>query len=254
MPEHANNPKHGSEPAIYALDTRPRTPKLPGHVNHQPNRDAALDALTHDLASHAVECVRQFGDFHIALPGGEEFDQFYLRLLIDPSMRIIAWERTHVWIHQEERDGIHEPTSAFAQIREHIVEHTDIPMTQVHAMHTSEPDAPALFTTELREVLGWRPKGHDRLDYVLVPSSRCAVSLKGEQFAVEHEAHTSLSDQFMAASRLVAVLATGVTHREALREVEMTFGTGRQRFPLMPHAGVMCWYLDHDACPEQIDA
>ncbi|MFG0257477.1 MAG: 6-phosphogluconolactonase [Phycisphaerales bacterium JB043] len=241
------------DPEIYALDTRPRTPKLPGHVNHQASCDAALDALTHDLASHATECVRRFGDFHIALPGGEEFDRLYLRLLIDPSMRIIAWERTHVWIHQEEREGIHEPTSALTQVREHIVEHTDIPMSQVHAMHTNEPDAPALFTKEMRDVLGWRPKGHDRLDYALVPTSRCVVSLESKQFAVDNEARTSLTDHVLSASRLVAVLATGVEHRQALADVEQRFGSGRHRYPLMPHAGVLCWYLDHDACPELPD-
>ena len=116
---HENTPQSNdmNDSEIYGLDTRPKTPKLPGQVNHQSSRDAALDALTHDLASHATECIRRFGDFHIALPGGEEYESLYLRLMIDPLLRVIPWARTHVWVLHELNTGINEPDSVFLQLQ-----------------------------------------------------------------------------------------------------------------------------------------
>jgi 6-phosphogluconolactonase/glucosamine-6-phosphate isomerase/deaminase len=58
--------------------------------------------------------------------------------------------------------------SNFGQIREIICEHSDIPPSQVHPMLAHEADGDVRYEAELREVLGWREKGHDRLDYVLL--------------------------------------------------------------------------------------
>jgi 6-phosphogluconolactonase/glucosamine-6-phosphate isomerase/deaminase len=245
------NPVDPDDAETYALEATHKTPKLPGQVNHQATLEAALDALAHDLASHATECIRQFGDFHIALPGGTEYESLYMRLMIDPTLRIIPWERTHVWILHELNTGMREPASVFSQLRESIIEHTDLPMRQVHAIHTNEQDAPALFTTEMQDVLGWREKGHDRLDYALVPPARSVLSLQGEFFVVPCESHTVMTDSVLAATRFVAVLAAGVQHRDHLHHIQHQFGSGRSRYPLLPHAGVLCWYLDHDACPDQ---
>ena len=74
MPEDLHSQGNPDEPETYAIDACPATPKLPGQVNHQASKDAAIDALTHDLSSHATECIRRFGDFHIALPGGTQYE------------------------------------------------------------------------------------------------------------------------------------------------------------------------------------
>ena len=75
MPELPTGDAHGGpsrDPgdSSYALEPRPNPPRLPGEVIQRPSADDALDSLAADLVLHASACVRNFGDFHLALSGG----------------------------------------------------------------------------------------------------------------------------------------------------------------------------------------
>ena len=70
-----------SEGETYELtDHIPTAPNLPGHVVLSGDGDAALDALGLDMLLQAKECVHEFGDFHLALSGGNTPMPLYRRL------------------------------------------------------------------------------------------------------------------------------------------------------------------------------
>ncbi|MFZ9914721.1 MAG: 6-phosphogluconolactonase [Phycisphaerales bacterium] len=159
---------NGPEDTYRLLDDMPPVPRLPGHVVLSEDADAALDAVGLDLVSHAKACVRAFGDFHLALSGGSTPMPLYERLMIDPAYRDLPWRRTHLWIVDERCVPFEHEKSNFGQIREVLCDHSDIPPSQVHPIHAYDDDADTRYEAELREVLGWREQGHDRLDFVLL--------------------------------------------------------------------------------------
>ena len=62
-------------------------PELPGasEVLVCISTDIVLDRLAADLVAHGMECVRKFGDFHLALSGCAELEPLYRRLMYDPD-------------------------------------------------------------------------------------------------------------------------------------------------------------------------
>jgi 6-phosphogluconolactonase len=92
----------------------------------------------------------------------------YQRLMIDPAYRNMPWTRTHLWIVDERRVPFDDDRSNFKMIEEIIGAHSGIPPEQVHPMFPLAEDADEQYAAKLREVLGWREKGHDRLDFVLL--------------------------------------------------------------------------------------
>ena len=71
----------------YGVEPEPTLPDLPGEVVHRVRADQMYDALAADLMIHAGNCVRSFGDFHLALSGGSTPMPFYTRLMLDPAFR-----------------------------------------------------------------------------------------------------------------------------------------------------------------------
>ena len=150
------------------LDDIPKAPRLPGQVVLSEDDDRAIEAIGIDIVHQAKACVRAFGDFHLALSGGSTPMPLYERMMIDPLFREMPWRRTHLWIVDERCVPFEHEKSNFGQIREIICGHSGIPNSQVHPIHAYEEDADARYEQELRDVLGWREKGHDRLDFVLL--------------------------------------------------------------------------------------
>jgi 6-phosphogluconolactonase len=127
-----------------------------------------IDAMAADLLFQAKACVRTFGDFQLALSGGSTPEPFYRRLMYDPSYRDLPWKRTHLWLVDERCVPEDDERSNFKMIHETIVAHSDIPREQVHPMSAAKEGADAAYEQELRDILGWREKGHDRLDFVVL--------------------------------------------------------------------------------------
>lgn len=152
----------------YDLDTPPPRPKLPGTVVVRENADSLLDLAAIDMFLHAQSCVRTFGDFHLALSGGSTPLPLYVRLMIDPRFREFPWARTHLWIVDERRVPFDDERSNFRAINEILGDHSGIPQEQVHPIFAMADDADTAYERTLREVLGWRERGQDRLDYALL--------------------------------------------------------------------------------------
>ncbi len=244
---------------IYELEPELPTPDLPGYVVVQPSEGEVADVIASDLFLHAMNCVRAHGDFHMALPSGVSPLKLYTTLMIDPAYREMPWKRTHLWMVSADSSD----EESVEAIRETIVLHGDIPRDQFHPIDLSQPNAAKRYSSALKEHLGWREKGHDRLDYVLLgvgPDGStagykvpCRAS-DGEDHLVyessdENNQTLSLSLRMINASRFVAIVATGEHKQPGIRQV---VGRGEDSLPITrikPVGGVLKWYLDQAACP-----
>ena len=133
-------------------------PALPGRVVTAETPERVMELLAADLIAHALNCVRHFGDFHLALSGGNTPMPFYELLMVDPDYRVMPWRRTHLWVVDERRVGFEDPRSNWRHIHEILVNHSDIPAEQAHPILATQEDAPEAYERLLRETLGWREK------------------------------------------------------------------------------------------------
>lgn len=242
----------------YELEPEIPAPALPGSVVVRPTEAELADAIAADFYIHAVNCVRTFGDFHIALPGGRSPQALYRTLMLDPAYRDMPWKRTHVWLVS---DSTHQLPPAAEIVHDYIVVHGDVPRDQFHPMDPSRKDADLAYTTRLREHLGWREKGHDRLDYVLLglgddgstagyPGSS-AIPAEDDRlayFSESSQARTlSLSMRVINASRFIAIVATGARKKPGVDRA-LTKGAHAPVGRIKPIGGTLRWYLDEPAC------
>jgi 6-phosphogluconolactonase/glucosamine-6-phosphate isomerase/deaminase len=249
------------------------TPRLTGGVVHRPDLDALVDALLAEVSIHARNCVRAFGDFQFAISGTEETEPALRRLMYDLNHRDFPWARTRVWMVDEVFGP--EEESRWARIRGLVLDQSGIPPEQVHRLRVTTPLAEGMsaYEAELRQHLGWREKGHDRLDLALLSLSPTGGVAGYEDFTHEEpdpqdarlvegvavapvvgEPVVSMTMSFLNASRMVAVLASGEARREAVRRmVEAVRMRRRDRgvpaLWLAPMAGELRFYVDNAACP-----
>ncbi len=245
-----------------------RAPSLPGSVIVRQTLDDLIDVVAAELYFHAKNCVRAFGDFHLALSGGSTPEPLYRRLMYDPNFRDLPWKRVQLWIVDERCVPLDDAKSNFRMIRETIVDHSDIPREQVHPIHADQEGAAEGYEKQLQETLAWREKGHDRLDYVLLgmggdghtaslfPHSpalneeeRLVVVNSGP--TVTPPERVTMTYRLLNASRFVAVMVTGKTKSPAIERIVKHDG-GQADLPILgvqPKGGELRWYLDADACP-----
>lgn len=271
---------------LYQLEPDPPKPALAGTVIVRPDADRLIDAVAADLTIHAHNCVRAFGDFHLALSGGSTPVALYQRLMIDPNYRDLPWARTHLWVVDERRVPFDDDRSNFKMINEIIGDHSGIPANQVHPIFAMADDADAQYQQTLRDTLGWREKGHDRLDFTLLgmgndahtaslfPGSPALLESlrateeeksKGEVPLVKINAGPSVTPPdrvtmtlpLINASRFIGVLITGESKRSAIAKVAARSADPTNediaKLPILgvrPLGGELRWYLDHAACPD----
>lgn len=255
------------DPIELADETPIATPSLPGTVFAANTAERLHERLAADLIAHALNCVRQFGDFHLALSGGSTPMPFYERLMTDPNYRMMPWRRTHLWIVDERRVPFEDDKSNYRHVHEIIVDHSDIPAAQVHPMLAMEEDAPAQYERALREALGWRERGQDRLDFVLLGMGdnghtaslfpKTAVLDERVRWVSTCEGPTvtppprvTMTYPLINAARFVAVLVVGANKSEMIKRVA-TGADDYHALPIkgiQPHAGELRWFLDRAAC------
>lgn len=242
----------------------PKKPDLPGTVVVRPAMEELTDSVLADMMLQAQTCVRAFGDFHLAIAASEHVEPLLVRLMLDPAYRSLPWKRTHLWSIDDCVVDIDDDRSRAKRIREILVDHSDIPVDQVHGIMVAADDPGGEYQSELRESLGWREKGQDRLDFALLSllgGGPAAHSLQGRPVEggsadlVLRRAWTDtaglawygLTPRMISATRFIAVVAAGEPARRPLWGVTEARAAGAT--PLIkPIGGEMRWYLDAAAC------
>ncbi len=228
-------------------------PGLPGRTIVRDEFDDVLDAAASDLFMQAMECVRTFGDFHVALSAGDLQDRLYVRLMIDPKFRALPWASTHLWLVGERACSPAAPGSTYEAIRETLVDHAGLPLEQAHPIEGDRPDGAAAYEKELRETLAWREPGHDRLDCVVLAAGSAGiegwsardVGGEGDLVVGADGEGVRLSQKLVNAARLIVVLASGADGRGRLDPAAPGISV------LDPIGGALRWYLDSAALAAQ---
>lgn len=277
------------DPEIYQIAPTPPPPRLPGVVIARTTADEVIDALAAEMLLHAHNCARAYGEFHMALSGGGTPIPLYERLMIDPALRTFPWDRSHIWIVDERRVPFDDPRSNFKAINEILGDHSGIPAANVHPIFAMADDADTAYELRLRSVLGKRPQGQERLDFVLLgmgsdghtaslfPNSPALAAGGNPPRLVRINTgpnvtppdRVTLTFDMINASRFIAVMVTGQGKRDTLGRVQaanrstglgpggtpvgpMASDNAVRDLPILgvrPSAGVLRWYVDHDACP-----
>ena len=283
---------HTHKPRPVALaPPPPPPPPLPGSVLVARTVEDLVEEMERDLLAHSLNCVREFGDFHIALSGGETPVPFYRTLMTDPICRGIPWRRTHLWLVDESfsDDETGEATRGhnWSMIGEFFVDHAGIPPAQLHPVESPFHRAADEYEEILRATLEWRERGHDRLDYVLLgvdvfgatagliprcdavtTHDRLITPTYSNQHVDQPPRRVTMTYPILNAARFIACMVTGETKRQAVRRISKLHSahTGSEPaegfedqvslidFPIRgirPLAGTLKWYLDQAA--SQID-
>ena len=255
---------------IYQIEPEAQPPELPGQVILKRDDEELHHALGSDLMLHALNCVRTFGSFHLALSGGSTPIPFYCRLMVDPLFRPFPWTKTHLWLVDERRVPFDDELSNYKHIHECLVEHSGIPQAQVHPIPVMDVQPDVTYEDELEQTLGWRERGHDRLDFVLLgmggdghtaslfPHSpaldeqKKLIALNSGPTVTPPE-RVTMTYRLINAARFVAVLVTGEGKRKTIARIEKASEptTDLPILGVKPSQGSLHWYLDHAACPNQ---
>jgi hypothetical protein len=234
----------------YELNVEPRKPELPGSVIVREDREELLDALAADILVQSNICVSTFGDFHLALAYTELIHSLITKLMTDPKYRSIEWTRTHLWTVSECRVPVGHEDHSMTAVSELLVGPSGLPDSQVHPILAHHPQACELYESELREHLGWREKGHDRLDCVLFEGQHEGIQghddPAGRLVGVSDSECVVLTNRIIRSARLVSVGMSGESARDTVRVLE----SGHLVPGILPIGGTLKWYLDHDACPQ----
>ncbi len=261
------NPRRPRTRPYDLAEPAPVGPPLPGEVIVAETVDRLIDLLAAEMVVQAQACVRRFGDFELALSGGTTPQPLYERLMYDPDCRVLPWARTHLWLVDERAVPLDSDRSNFHLINETIVEHSGIPPEQVHPIAAMEEDADIAYEKELCEVLQWRHKGEDRLDFVLlgmgIDGHTASLfpfnEVLGEQehlvrrvtaASAEPPQRVTMTYRLINAARVIAILVTGPAKAATIRRV----AAGRETMEELPIKGIhpvqgeLKWFLDAEAC------
>lgn len=222
--------------------------------------------LASDIEAAAVQAVRRFGQFHLALSGGSSPIVLFQQLATGHYG--FPWARTHLWLVDERCVPLWDPESNFQGLQTHLLQHVRVPHYNVHPMPVhlhqrlcAEQDQGAQAYAEQISalvtngsfdlvLLGMGPDGHTAS---LFPQS--PAGLDGEQLVVLTESPSkphhrmSLSLPLINRARKVAVLVMGRLKREITMLVSRV-GHEPKKWPIsgvLPGSGQLVWYMDYEA-------
>ena len=242
-------------------------PPLPGQVIASQTVEQLIDILAAELVAAAVMSVRRFGDFHLALSGGNTPQPLYERLMYDPNCRHLPWAHTHLWLVDERCVPVDDKRSNFRMINETIGTHSGIPTEQVHPIAAMSQTADTEYESQLRQALQHREPGEDRLDFVLLGMGLDGhtASLFPQQEVLHERVHivrrveaeqadppwrVTMTFPVINAARMVAVLVTGSGKAPMIQRL----ASGHETVDDLPIKGVLPvqgelkWFLDAEAC------
>lgn len=222
--------------------------------------------LADDIEATAVQAVRRFGKFHLALSGGSSPIALFQQLATGHYG--FPWAHTHLWLADERCVPLWDPESNFQGLQAHLLQHVRVPYYNIHPMPVhlrqrlcAEEDRGAqVYAEEISALvanssfdlvlLGMGTDGHTAS---LFPQS--PTGLDGEQLVVLTKSpfrpyqRMSLSLPLINRARKVAVLVMGKMKREIAVLVSRV-GHEPRKWPIsgvLPDSGQLVWYMDYEA-------
>jgi len=196
-----------------------------------------------------------FGSFQMALAPGPIAALAYRRLMTDPQLRSFPWGLTRIWLLADTapRGG----PDAAADVHEWFGDLAGIPSDQMHAPPRDHDDPAGAYEAMLQENLGWREKGHDRLDFVLLappidemPSTPLPGADLDAPLVTEADGVIGMTLRCVNGARLIAALAPGEESRACVRRIARNQPEHREvtLASVNPVGGSLRWYVGGEAC------
>lgn len=225
-----------------------------------------ISKLANDIEAAAVQAVRRFGKFHLALSGGSSPIALFQQLATGHYS--FPWAHTHLWLVDERCVPLSDPDSNFQGLQAHLLQHVRIPYYNIHPMPVhlhqrlcaEEDQGAQTYASEISALvanssfdlvlLGMGTDGHTAS---LFPQS--PTGLDGDQLVVLTESpfrphqRMSLSLPLINRAKKVAVLVMGRTKREIATLVSRV-GHEPKKWPIsgvVPLSGQLVWYMDYEA-------
>lgn len=236
---------------LISFPVKVKPPRLPGRVVLRDSLDLSIDALLADIYIHATNCVRAFGDFHLAISASPETEPLLMRLMYEPGYRDFPWKRTRLWMVDELDVPLDDPRRRSTRLEETLVACSGIPQSQFHVLDPSLGWAP--YEKTLKEHLGWREKGQDRIDCIIL-----SLDAQGRLMPYGHAralpptdilAPLSVSNEpaiiaipqpFVLSSRFVAVHAGAATY-QGIQSAAAWAKSNPHHFTLL--GGELMWFV-----------
>lgn len=225
-----------------------------------------ISRLASDIEATALQAVRRFGKFHLALSGGSSPIALFQQLATGHYG--FPWAHTHLWLVDERCVPLSDPDSNFQGLQAHLLRHVRVPYYNIHPMPVhlrqrlcaEEDQGAQTYAGEISALvanssfdlvlLGMGTDGHTAS---LFPQS--PAGLDGEQLVVlthsplrPHQ-RMSLSLPLINRAKKVAVLVMGRTKREITMLVSRV-GHEPKKWPIsgvLPSSGQLVWYMDYEA-------
>uniref|UniRef100_A0A8C6H2V6 6-phosphogluconolactonase n=1 Tax=Mus spicilegus TaxID=10103 RepID=A0A8C6H2V6_MUSSI len=91
-----------------------------------------ISKLASDIEAAAVQAVRHFGKFHLALSGGSSPIALFQQLATGHYS--FPWAHTHLWLVDERCVPLSDPDSNFQGLQAHLLQHVRVPYYNIHPM------------------------------------------------------------------------------------------------------------------------
>lgn len=220
----------------------------------------------------ADQAVGARGSFRTAFSGGRTPELFFRRLAAEP--KAVPWARTHVFWVDERYVPPDSPASNYRLAAETLLNHVDIPPTQVYRIpteHRLASDAARAYDRTIREAFGLPEGQTPQFDQILLGMGSdghtaslfpgCPLECDADDLAcvvrpgagIQPQAlRITLTPPVLLAARSLVVLVSGREKAGTLREVLMG-ESDEARHPirmLWPVLDRITWLVDREAAAE----
>ena len=190
--------------------------ELLGHRSIVAHKYSLSSLIAEDILRAAQDSVKQRGEFHLALPGGQS-PVLPLNILSLDYSASFPWQQTHIWQTDERCVKATSQESNWMQISELLLSVVSIPFHHLHPMPTdlqngvcsSDDRGDALYHNTLNKFLL-----EDKLDYIVL-----GVGTDGHIASIFPKAATgaaSMSDDFVMITELKPSYTTRTKKRMTL--------------------------------------
>ncbi|MCC6422963.1 MAG: 6-phosphogluconolactonase [Phycisphaerales bacterium] len=230
-----------------------------GKINVLADPSAVAQAAAELFVQSSHEAIARQGKFSVALSGGTTPRALYALLAADPFINAVDWSNTFIFFADERCVPPDDPQSNYGMVRETLLNHLQIPSTNIHRMKGEiDPQSAAMeYGKMLKQTFG---DGGMDLTLLGMGDDGHTASLFPHTSALAEKSHRcvanfvdklntwrlTLSAPFINHSHAVALLVCGPSKAATIQRV-MEEPPSPQQFPIQliqPQSNNLLWLLD----------